>query len=120
MKLSLQLGKFNFTLGSDRPDAPTLQRSNAPTPSPVQSWLGGSAYRASETLVSPYEQSIWVYTVVSALAQTVSAIPFRISQGDRSGENVLTHGPAIDLFNLTGLKRLDHPVVGSHPPNPFI
>src|SRR5881296_3053612 len=53
----------------------------------------------SATLAAPYQQSVWVYTAVSALAQSVSSIPFRISQGDRSGENILTKGPVVDLFN---------------------
>src|SRR5207248_2227091 len=50
-------------------------------------------------LCNPYEQSVWVYTAVSALAQTISSIPFRISEGDRSGENLLSGGPVVDLFS---------------------
>ena len=102
MKLSLHLGKFSFNLGSGSPDAPTLQRANPPTSSPAQAWLrGDDRYGISNSplLVSPLQQSVWVYTAISALAQTVSAIPFRISQGDRSGENILSKGPVVDLFN---------------------
>ena len=29
----------------------------------------------------------------------MASIPFRISRGDRSGENILTAGPVVDLFN---------------------
>jgi len=50
-------------------------------------------------LASPFQQSVWVYTAVCALAQTISAIPFRISLGDRSGEKIISSGPVIDLFD---------------------
>ena len=92
MNLSLTLGKFNVSLGAQRAAAPS---------SPIQAWLRGEDTFPSQSaiLASPYQQSVWVYTVVSAIAQTVSSIPFRISKGDRSGENIVTSGPAVDLFN---------------------
>src|SRR5437588_9616525 len=119
MKFKFKLGKFSFQLGTKGPAAARVaaagegaqpsagsQRSEAPTvrrSSPeIQAWLRGGENKASEAnaaLVSPFQQSVWVYTVVSALAQTVSAIPFRISRGDRSGETLVTKGPVIDLFN---------------------
>src|SRR5438876_3877316 len=88
--MKLRLGKFNLQL-----------TRSAPTSSPIQAWLRGqdSLSSASATLAAPFQQSVWVYTVVSALAQTVSTIPFRISKGDRSGENILTKGPVVDLFS---------------------
>src|SRR5437763_14121648 len=91
MNLSLKLGKFDVSFGAKK-------SAN----SPIQAWLRGQEWnpgRGSGVLVSPYQQSVWVYTVVSALAQTVSAIPFRISRGDRSGETIVSNGPVIDLFN---------------------
>src|SRR5437016_12697268 len=117
MKLNLKLGKLSFQFGSrpataqrptvagsravpaERSNAPTLQRS---TGNPIQAWLRGAENNgtdANAVLVSPYQQSVWVYTVVSALAQTVSAIPFRISRGGPSGDTLLTEGAVVDLFN---------------------
>src|SRR6266704_1524379 len=93
MNLSLQLGKFQFAIGS-----PMVKRAAANL-SPLQMWLRGEDSGADTMLVSPFQQSVGVYTAVSALAQTVSAIPFRISRGDRSGENLVTAGPAVELFN---------------------
>src|SRR5438552_13887258 len=100
MKFTFNIGKFNFTLGAERSHAPTHQRST--TSAPIQAWLRGEEGTfgsASPLLASPFQQSVWVYTAVCALAQTISAIPFRISQGDRSGENLITSGAAVDLFN---------------------
>src|SRR5437899_5353819 len=96
MNLSLNLGKFTLQLGT-RNSQPAIARSGAL--SPTQAWLRGDDSCATPLLVSPYEQSVWVYTAVSALAQTISAIPFRISRGDRSGEHLVGSGPVIDLFN---------------------
>jgi len=69
---------------------------------PIQAWIRGEdGDWASGTpfLHSPFQQSVWVYTAVCALAQTISAIPFRISHGDRSGEKIISEGPVVDLFN---------------------
>src|SRR5882724_11979359 len=96
MNLSLNLGKFTLQLGT-RNSQPAIARGGAL--SPAQTWLRGEEACASLQLTSPYQQSVWVYTAVSALAQTVSSIPFRISRGERSGENLVTHGPVVDLFN---------------------
>jgi len=96
MNLSLNLGKFTLQLGT-RNSQPAIARSGAL--SPAQTWLRGDDSCATPLLVSPYQQSVWVYTAVSALAQTISSIPFRISRGDRSGEDLVTHGPVVDLFN---------------------
>src|SRR5437762_6727093 len=91
MTFSLQLGKYRFELGAKKSGD-----------SPIQAWMRGQEDTfpmSSAALASPFQQSVWVYTAVCALAQTISAIPFRISQGDRSGENLITNGPAVDLFN---------------------
>src|SRR5437773_453361 len=94
MNLSLQLGKLQFALGSS-----TVKRAASANLTPLQMWLRGEDSGADTMLVSPFQQSVWVYTAVSALAQTVSAIPFRISRVDRSGESLVTAGPAVELFN---------------------
>src|SRR5580765_2028105 len=118
MKFSFKLGRFSLSLGgrgttrpggvicsqpgrkSTETSAITSDSVRSKANSPIQAWLRGAEIPSeSPILVSPFQQSVWIYTVVSALAQTVSAIPFRISAGDRSGENILTRGPVVDLFN---------------------
>src|SRR5258707_6765479 len=98
MNLSLKLGPLALSFGANRSLDSTAQQRAAPL-TPAQAWLRGDDSCVTHNLLAPYQQSIWVYTAISALAQTVSAIPFRISQGDRSGENILTQGPIVDLFN---------------------
>src|SRR5580765_8123009 len=117
MKFSFKLGRFSLSLGgrgtrrpggvicsqpgrkSTETSAITSDSVRSKANSPIQAWLRGAEIPSeSPILVSPFQQSVWVYTVVSALAQTVSAIPFRISSGDRSGENILTKGAVVELF----------------------
>ena len=98
MHLSLHLGPFRLALGS-QPGTRNSQLGTLHRSSPATAWLRGDDCTNTISLTSPYQQSVWVYTAISALAQTVSAIPFRISRGDRSGENVLRRGPVVDLFD---------------------
>src|SRR2546423_10963410 len=98
MKFTFELGKLRFQLGTRNSEPGVRKSAN----SPIQAWLRGEEGTfgsASPLLASPFQQSVWVYTAVCALAQTISAIPFRISQGDRSRGNLITSGPAVDLFN---------------------
>src|SRR5258706_9230221 len=91
MSLKSKLRKFGLRFGA---------KSSAV--SPIQAWMRGEDWnpgRGSGVLASHYQQSVWIYTVIAALAQTVSTMPFRISRGDRSGENIIKSGPAVDLFN---------------------
>src|ERR1043166_5493416 len=91
MKFSLKIGKYSLSLGATKS-----------AESPIQAWMRGeegTLGSVTPLLASPFQQSVWVYTAVCALSQTISAIPFRISVGDRSGENLVTTGPLVDLFN---------------------
>src|SRR5258706_12141765 len=72
------------------------QRSVGP-----QSWLrgGDDDLRGGATLTSAYQQSVWVYSCIHTLAANVAQIPFRFSRGQRKGEDLITTGPLVDLFN---------------------
>src|SRR5436309_5443744 len=51
------------------------------------------------TLSSPYEQVVWVYRAINALAELVANIPFLFSSGERGRENLITSGPLHDFYN---------------------
>jgi HK97 family phage portal protein len=100
--MTLKLGKFHLTLAGPKTNTlepPSSVVRSTTTLSPAQAFLRGEDCSGGPALAAPYQQSVWVHAAVSALAQAVSAIPFRISRGDRSGENILTSGPAVELFN---------------------
>ena len=51
------------------------------------------------TLMSnAYQQVVWVYRAVNALAEQVSNIPFRFSTGTSGGEELITSGPLVDFY----------------------
>ena len=76
-------------------------RSGGTTESLTQGWLRGDDDGASAQgamLISPFQQSSWVYSAITALATNVSQIPFHVCRGGRrDGEHVIS-GPAADLF----------------------
>jgi len=55
--------------------------------------------RGGAALVNPYEQSVWVHACIHTLAANVAQAPFRFSRGARKGEDLLTTGPLVELFN---------------------
>lgn len=101
MKLSLNIGsrEFGFSIG----------KSNAQL---TQAFLrGDDAGGGGAVLSSAYQQSVWVYSCVSAIAEQVAQIPFRFSRVRNNsklkiknskraiGEDIVDSGPVVDLFN---------------------
>ncbi len=46
-----------------------------------------------------YQQVVWVYRAVNALAEQVSNIPFRFSRTNSAGEELITTGPLVDFYS---------------------
>lgn len=65
-----------------------------------QAWLRGSENEVSSgaTLVNGYQQSVWVYAAVNAVASQIANTPLCITQGRGRGERKLESGPLVDLF----------------------
>src|SRR5437762_9935873 len=55
--------------------------------------------RGGAALTSAYQQSVWVYACIHTLGSNVAQIPFRFAQGTRRGEDLISGGPLVDLFN---------------------
>src|ERR1700690_4241866 len=91
----------------------------------LQAWMQGKDLEDDNRgaqMVSPYQQSAWVYTAISAMAEGLAQIPFRISRvgADKVrriralrssadprhrelcnralGENIVESGDVVDLF----------------------
>jgi phage portal protein BeeE len=63
-------------------------------------WLAGHENENSgPVLSSAYEQVVWVYRAINALAEQVANIPFLFSAGERGRETLITSGPLIDFYN---------------------
>jgi len=127
MKFSFQIAsrEFSFSLTpSPARLAPQASRSVDPA-----TWLRSDDHEPNRGAIlhSPYSQSAWVYIAITALAETVAQIPFRIARIPNTsssssssssssttpllhhsitpslrrslGEHLLEHGPVVDLFN---------------------
>jgi HK97 family phage portal protein len=67
----------------------------------ARAWLAGreDTLPAACLMKDAFTQSTWIYSCITALAENVSAIPFRILTGPEDNEKVLQNHPALDLFN---------------------
>jgi HK97 family phage portal protein len=54
--------------------------------------------RNGTVLTNAYQQVVWVYRAINALAEQVSNIPFRFSIAAGEGEQVITTGPLVDFY----------------------
>src|SRR5882672_6241313 len=92
---------FNITRDSKEQsaiaDQPlTVQRSLDPA---AAAWLRGQEPEAAGPgLTNAYQQVVWVYRAVNALAEQVANVPFLFSRGERGRENLVTSGPVLDFY----------------------
>ena len=85
----------------------SITRRSAPAEQPVSqlspdalAWLAGHDTGPRSTpLTNAYQQVVWVYRAINALAEQVANIPFLFSAGERGRENLITSGPLIDFYN---------------------
>jgi len=62
-------------------------------------WLRGEDLDDAPGLRNAYEQVVWVYRAINALAEQVANVPFLFSAGARGRENLITSGPLNDFYN---------------------
>ena len=89
---------FNIQISRPRADKPSAtgvtKRSFTP-----QEWLAGEDIGHGGALLSnAYEQVVWVYRAINALAEQVANVPFVFSSGERGRENLITSGPLLDFY----------------------
>jgi len=92
----MKLFKLNWTRRAKQP--PTSPDSRAYTPETI-AWLGGRDEPSGVTLTNAYQQVVWVYRAVNALAEQVANVPFRFSVGKAGGEQLITSGPLLDFYD---------------------
>jgi len=54
--------------------------------------------RGGTLLSNAYQQVVWVYRAINALAEQVSNIPFRFSTTTATGEQLITTGPLVEFY----------------------
>jgi phage portal protein BeeE len=80
-----------------------VQISRAKAPAMVRKSFDPSAWLRGDDLAGPmlanaYEQVVWVYRAINALAEQVANVPFLFSVGERGQEHLVTSGPLPDFY----------------------
>src|SRR5438094_647871 len=84
---------FNISRATKEVSPVTRQLSPA-------AWLRGEDLDMEGALLTnAYQQVVWVYRAINALAEQVADVPFLFSSGERGGENLITAGPLIDFYS---------------------
>ncbi len=86
---------FGLHLGRSRNAAVPQSKSLSLAPDP---WLRGEDAANGPLLSNAYEQVVWVYRAINALAEQVANVPFLFSAGERGRENLITSGPLLDFY----------------------
>ena len=87
---------FNITRAKA---APAIRSLEGLSPEAL-SWLRGEDTNGhtGTVLSNAYQQVVWVYRAINALAEQVANIPFLFSAGDRGRESLITTGPLADFY----------------------
>jgi hypothetical protein len=88
--LGLSISRSTLNPGPSTKSAPSL----------AAAWLRGDDLEQTGTvLTNAYQQVVWVYRAINALADQVSNIPFLFSRGQPGRETLIKSGPLLDFYN---------------------
>jgi len=85
---------FNFSLSREAQRVAT----KGATEHALSAGLWPDEVRTGVVLSNAYQQVVWVYRAINALAEQVSNIPFRFSTTTSAGEQLITTGPLVDFY----------------------
>jgi phage portal protein BeeE len=88
---------FGFNISIHRNARPAETRDATQYPLSAAVWP--DEVRNGTVLSNAYQQVVWVYRAINALAEQVSNIPFRFSTTSSEGEELITTGPLVDFYN---------------------
>jgi HK97 family phage portal protein len=88
---------FGFNISIHR-GAPRAEVKDA-TQYPLSAAVWPDDVANGTVLSNAYQQVVWVYRAINALAEQVSNIPFRFSTTSSEGEKLITTGPLVDFYN---------------------
>jgi len=99
---------FNIQISRQSSAPAPVQKSFSPH---IDAFLAGDPVPRSRALLSnAYEQVVWVYRAVNAIAEQVANIPFLFTAGERGRENLISSGPLVDFYDCPhpGLTRFQY------------
>src|SRR5579883_2808263 len=86
---------FGFNISIHREATETKEATQYPLSAAV--WPDEA--RTGTVLSNAYQQVVWVYRAINALAEQVWNSPFRFSTTNSEGEQLITTGPLVDFYN---------------------
>src|SRR5215470_7710876 len=94
---------FGFNITRDEKNQSLITNQQLPVQRTLDpaaaAWLRGAEPEAAgPVLTNAYQQVVWVYRAVNALAEQVANVPFLFSRGERGRENLVTSGPLMDFY----------------------
>ena len=87
---------FGFNISLHRDTQPVVTKDA--TEYALSAGLWPDEARSGLLLSNAYQQVVWVYRAINALAEQVSNIPFRFSTTTSAGEQLITTGPLVDFY----------------------
>jgi len=87
---------FGFNISIHRDAEPVVAKDA--TQYALSAGLWPDEARVGTVLSNAYQQVVWVYRAINALAEQVSNIPFRFSTTTSAGEQLITTGPLVDFY----------------------
>ena len=87
---------FGFNISIHRDAEPAVAKDA--TQYALSAGLWPDEARVGTVLSNAYQQVVWVYRAINALAEQVSNIPFRFSTSSAAGEQLITTGPLVDFY----------------------
>src|SRR5215471_20880896 len=87
---------FGFNISIHREAEPAVAKDA--TQYALSAGLWPDEARVGTVLSNAYQQVVWVYRAINALAEQVSNIPFRFSTTTSAGEQLITTGPLVDFY----------------------
>ena len=90
---------FGLNISISRRSAPVKNAASQLSPAALAFLRGEDIGSGSSTLANAYEQVVWVYRAVNAIAEQIANVPFLFSRGERGRESLITSGPLIDFYS---------------------
>jgi HK97 family phage portal protein len=95
LRAEVKLFGFNISIHREQPSAVVKDG----TQNPMSAGFWPDDARTGTVMSNAYQQVVWVYRAINALAEQVSNIPFRFSTTTAAGEQLITTGPLVDFYN---------------------
>src|SRR5215471_10510414 len=88
---------FGFNISIHRDAEPAVAKDA--TQYALAAGLWPDEARTGTVLSNAYQQVVWVYRAINALAEQVSNVPFRFSRTTGTGEELITSGPLVEFYD---------------------